>query len=117
VIGAVADVASGYAAFSMLPPNSTNVTVEVKLSLLTPSTGERLIGRGIVIKAGRRLTVCRSDIFTISEGAESVFAFSNKPAARTGRPLVRCRIGVSGGWLCCATCCIKEKRCDPPASS
>jgi uncharacterized protein (TIGR00369 family) len=74
VIGALADVASGYAAFSLLPPKSTNVIVEFKLNLLAPAVSERLIGRGFVLKAGRTLTVCRSDVFATSNTAEKLCA-------------------------------------------
>ena len=74
VIGAVADVASGYAAFSTLPADATNVTVEFKLNLLAPAVGQRLIGRGSVLKAGRILTVCRSDVFALSDGVEKFVA-------------------------------------------
>ena len=74
MIGTLADVASGYAAFSLLPPGFTNVTVEFKLNLLVPAQGERLIARGSVLKAGRTLTVCRSDEFAVSGGGESLSA-------------------------------------------
>lgn len=76
VIGTIADNAGGYAAFTLLPTNSTILTVEYKLNLLAPGKGELLIGRGQVVKSGRTLTVCRSDIIVLSGGRESLCAIA-----------------------------------------
>jgi uncharacterized protein (TIGR00369 family) len=70
VIASLADVSGGYAAFSLLPPERTNVTVEFKLSLLSPGQGESLLARAAVIKSGRSLTVCRSDVYSVSTSGE-----------------------------------------------
>ena len=76
VIGTIADNAGGYAAFTLLPADSTILTVEYKLNLLAPGKGELLIGRGQVIKSGRTLTVCRSDIIVLKGGRESLCAIA-----------------------------------------
>jgi len=68
VIATLADVSGGYAAFSLLPAERTNVTVEFKLSLLSPGQGDSLLAHAAVIKAGRTLTVCRSEVFAVSGG-------------------------------------------------
>ena len=65
VIATLADVSGGYAAFSLLPRDRTNVTVEFKLSLLSPAEGDSLVAEAVVLKSGRTLTVCRSDVFAI----------------------------------------------------
>jgi len=67
VVATLADVSGGYAAFSLLPPDRTNVTVEFKLSLLSPGQGVSLLASAVVLKSGRTLTVCRSDVFAISD--------------------------------------------------
>lgn len=54
---AIADSACGYAALSMMPPEAEVVSVEMKINLLKPARGDRLIATGRVIRAGRRLTV------------------------------------------------------------
>lgn len=69
VVATLADVASGYAAFSLLDPDASNVTVEFKLNLLAPAEGVRLCARGSVIKPGKTLTVCQSNVFAVLEGA------------------------------------------------
>lgn len=66
VIATLADVSGGYAAFTLLAPELTNVTVEFKLSLLSPARGDSLRAEAFVVKPGRTLTVCRSDVFTSS---------------------------------------------------
>lgn len=74
VVAALADVASGYAAFSLLEPDASNVTVELKLNLLAAAEGEKLVARGLVIKSGKTLTVCRSDVFSVSTAGEKLCA-------------------------------------------
>lgn len=76
VIGTIADNAGGYAAFTLLPADSTVLTVEYKLNLLAPGNGELLIGRGQVVKSGRTLTVCKSDIVVLKDGRESLCAIA-----------------------------------------
>ena len=65
VVAALADVASGYAAFSLLEPDASNVTVEFKLNLLAPAEGERLVAHRLPEQCvfgdrGRRETLCDS---------------------------------------------------------
>ncbi|MGE0846816.1 MAG: PaaI family thioesterase [Flavobacteriaceae bacterium] len=71
---AIADSAAGYAAFSLFPADRGVLTTEYKINLLNPGRGERLIARGRVMKPGRTLTVCRSDVFGITGGEETIVA-------------------------------------------
>ncbi len=75
-IGAIADTSAGYAAFSLMPADSSILTVEYKLNLMAPGDGERLIGRAHVIKPGRTLTICQSDVFVVKNGTEKQCAAS-----------------------------------------
>ena len=43
VIGAIADSAGGYAAFSLMPPESNVLTVEYKMNIVAPGRGRRLV--------------------------------------------------------------------------
>ena len=61
-IAAIADSACGYAALTLMPPGSDVVSVEFKLNLLAPATGDRLVARGEVIRSGGTITVCRADV-------------------------------------------------------
>jgi uncharacterized protein (TIGR00369 family) len=74
VAATLADVASGYAAFTALEAGVTNVTVEFKLNLLAPARGAKLVARGTVAKAGQTLTVCRSDVFGEEDQARTLRA-------------------------------------------
>lgn len=86
VIATLADVSGGYAAFSLLPADRTNLTVEFKLNLLRPGTGKSLLARGVVLKSGRNLTVCRSDVFSIAEdGSQTLCATSLATYMAIGR--------------------------------
>jgi uncharacterized protein (TIGR00369 family) len=63
VVAALADASGGYAAFTLLATDRTQVTVEFKVSLLSPSVGDLLSAEAVVLRPGRRLTVCRSDVY------------------------------------------------------
>lgn len=74
VSGAIADSAAGYAAFSLMPADSSVLTVEYKLNLLAPARGERLVARASVIKSGRTLKICSADVFAVQQGEEELCA-------------------------------------------
>lgn len=76
IVGTIADNAAGYAAFSLMDKNSSILTVEFKLNLIAPADGEVLIGRSWVLKYGKTLTICRSDVFILKDGAEKLCAAS-----------------------------------------
>ncbi|MDR9393529.1 MAG: PaaI family thioesterase [Roseovarius sp.] len=68
---AIGDSAAGYAALGILPPDHEVLTTEMKINLLAPARGERLIARGRVVKPGRRLVIVQSDVFALVEGVET----------------------------------------------
>jgi uncharacterized protein (TIGR00369 family) len=74
IISTMADNAAGYAAFSLMPPGASVLSVEFKLNLLSPGDGEALISRGQVVKAGRTLTICKADVLKIRQGEEQLCA-------------------------------------------
>ncbi len=59
---ALGDTAAGYAALSVMPEGAEVLTAEIKLNLLAPAEGQRLIARGRVVKPGRRLVVVQADV-------------------------------------------------------
>jgi uncharacterized protein (TIGR00369 family) len=63
VLASLADVACGYAALSMMPPEREVLTVEFKINFLKPAKTERLVAVGQVIQSGRTLTVCEGTVF------------------------------------------------------
>lgn len=66
----IGDSAAGYAALTLIPDTQEVVTAEIKINLLAPARGDRLIARGRVIKPGRRLIVVTSDVYAQSGGQE-----------------------------------------------
>lgn len=73
---AIADSAAGYASQSLMAADDGVLTVELKINLLAPAKGERLVARGRVERAGRRLTVARADVYAVSDGAETPVALA-----------------------------------------
>lgn len=59
----IGDSAAGYAALSTMPADVDVVTAEIKMNLLAPARGERLVAEGRVIQAGRRLVVVQADVW------------------------------------------------------
>jgi uncharacterized protein (TIGR00369 family) len=59
MVTTIVDTACGYAAFSLMPAAARVLTVELKLNLMAPARGERLLATGRVERAGRTLTVVR----------------------------------------------------------
>lgn len=68
IITTIADSACGYAAYSLMRPNSDVLAVEFKVNLLRPAKGDTFVARAEVIKSGRTLTVVRADVHALSSG-------------------------------------------------
>ncbi len=56
--------------------DSTILSVEFKLNIMAPGDGEVLIGRANVLKNGRTLTICRSEVYIVKNGEEKLCAAS-----------------------------------------
>ncbi len=74
VTGAIGDTAAGYAALTLAPPDREVLTVEYKVNFLAPAYGEKLVARGEVVTAGRRLFVCKAEVSAVDGGEERVCA-------------------------------------------
>ena len=74
VITSIAANAAGYAAFSLMPPNSSVLGVDYKINLLNPAVGERFIAIGRVLKPGRTLSVVECDIEAEAAGKRKLIA-------------------------------------------
>jgi acyl-coenzyme A thioesterase PaaI-like protein len=64
--------ATAYAAYSLMPPGASVLTVTYTINLLAPAAGQQFAMTGQVIRAGRTLVVCRGEAFT--DGATVPFA-------------------------------------------
>ncbi len=58
------DTAAGYAALTLMAGGEGDImTAEMKINLLRPATGDRLVAVGEVVRAGRRLTVVTASVW------------------------------------------------------
>ena len=73
-IAALADSACGYAALSLMPADAAVLSVEFKVNMLAPATGDALIARADVIRAGRTIMVCRADVVAVTGRDEKLVA-------------------------------------------
>jgi uncharacterized protein (TIGR00369 family) len=71
ITGFVADSACAWAAGTLA---GDVVTSEYKLHFLAPAVGQRIIGRGKVIKASTRIVVTQADIYCVNRGSEKLVA-------------------------------------------
>lgn len=71
---AIGDSAAGYAALSLMAEGAEVLTTEMKINLLAPAQGERLIARGRVIRPGRRLVIVQADVHALQDGVETHIA-------------------------------------------
>ena len=71
VTATIADNSSGYAAYSVMPEDSTVLTTEFKMNMLAPATGPELVARAEVIKPGRTLVIVKSDVFSVDSAKET----------------------------------------------
>ncbi len=74
IITTIVDSACGYAAMSVTEPDTSVLTIEFKTNFLAPARGERFIAKGKVKKAGRTITVCEGDVYTLQDGREKLIA-------------------------------------------
>lgn len=73
-ITSIVDSACGYAAYSLMPAGATVLTVEFKVNLLSPATGERFLAIGKVIRPGRTLFVCSGEVIAFDDGNSKLVA-------------------------------------------
>ena len=57
-----ASAAAGFAAYSLMPPNSAPLTVELKINLMSPAVGETFIAEARVLRSGKTLTIVEVDV-------------------------------------------------------
>jgi uncharacterized protein (TIGR00369 family) len=70
----IGDTAAGYAALTLLPPDMEVVTAEIKINLLAPARGDRLIATGRVVKPGKRLSVVTAEVHAEADGVQTLIA-------------------------------------------
>jgi uncharacterized protein (TIGR00369 family) len=86
-MGALADIAGGYAALTQAPEGMEVTTVEYKINFLAAIQGGELRATGRVIKTGRRIIVTAAEVVHIAaDGKQSLCAVMQQtlvPVAKT----------------------------------
>ena len=97
VIAALADTAAAVAAYTMVPPGTEIVTIELKINYLLQVSGGILTAEGRVLRAGRNFIVVECDVTRVDGslaakalmtfGAAPGHAMATKPSAQKTRDL------------------------------
>lgn len=88
-MGALADIAGGYAALTMAPEGDEVTTSEYKINFLAACTGGHLLATGKVIKAGKRLMVTTAEIEHIaSDGTKRDCALMQQTIVPVAKKIV-----------------------------
>jgi uncharacterized protein (TIGR00369 family) len=66
ILSTVMDSACGYAAYSLMPVDASVLTVEFKINLLAPASGERFRSIAAVKKSGRTLSLSEAELYAIT---------------------------------------------------
>lgn len=66
-IASLVDISSGFAAVSHYEDDCYVVTVELKVNYLRPAIGDYLLSKSYVIKGGKKISVIRTEIYTMNE--------------------------------------------------
>ncbi len=74
IITTALDSACGYAAFSLMKPETQVLTVEFKTNLLAPAQGTYFIFRAKVLKPGRTLTISEAKAYAVTASSEKLIA-------------------------------------------
>ena len=86
-MGALADIAGGYAALSAAPPDMEVTTVEYKINFLASFVGGELRATGRLVKAGKRIFVVTAEVVHVDvNGKQTVCAVMQQtlvPVAKT----------------------------------
>ncbi|OOV08716.1 MULTISPECIES: PaaI family thioesterase [Rhodoferax] len=66
-VGALADIAGGYAALTVAPPDTEVVSLEYKINFLAACHGGELCATGRVVKNGKRVIVTSAEVSHIAD--------------------------------------------------
>lgn len=74
VTSTVADMVMGFASYSLVEQGQKVMTVEIKVSYYNRGIGQRIFGRGIVTKPGKRFHFCEAEVYVENEGSLNLIA-------------------------------------------
>ncbi len=74
IVATLADNAGGFAGYTMMSDSEQPLSVEFKINLLSKAVGDGLVARARVLKNGRRIKVCQTDVYCHADGVETLCA-------------------------------------------
>ena len=90
VISAALDSACTYAAYTMIEPDVSILTIEFKVNLLSPGKGHRFLFRGEITKPGSNIIVADGRAYAIGDGpAKLIASMTGTKMALRGREDIR----------------------------
>jgi uncharacterized protein (TIGR00369 family) len=90
VISAALDSACTYAAYTMIEPDVSILTIEFKVNLLSPGKGDRFLFRGEITKPGSNIIVADGRAYAIGDGpAKLIASMTGTKMALRGREDIR----------------------------
>ncbi|MCB9947677.1 MAG: PaaI family thioesterase [Rhodospirillaceae bacterium] len=85
VTATIADNAGGYAAYSLMPPDSEVLAVEFKINYLAPGIGDRLRAVARCLKCGRTLGINEIEVYGLVDGEARLIAKMQQTTIRVDR--------------------------------
>jgi len=90
IIAAALDSACTYAAYTMIDPDVSILTIEFKVNLLSPGKGDRFLFRGEITKPGSNIIVADGRAYAIGDGpAKLIASMTGTKMALRGREDIR----------------------------
>lgn len=83
VSATLADHSMGAAAQTLAPEGTWIITAELKLSLLRPARGDRLVCEAVVLKPGRQLMFTEAEVYAEADGQRTLIAKASATMAVT----------------------------------
>lgn len=83
MLATLADTSAGFAAYSQFEPGDDILSIEFKINMLRPATGDRVTARARVLKPGRTITVVESEVYGIEYDAQGAVAKETLAAKAT----------------------------------
>lgn len=72
VTATLCDVSAGFAAYSLVAEDEVVVTGDLRVSYLNPGSAPKFIAKGWVIKTGKLLHFCESEVWGVYPDKESI---------------------------------------------
>jgi uncharacterized protein (TIGR00369 family) len=83
VLATLADHAAGCAAYTVTDEHNKVLSIEFKINFLRPAIGQKIICISKVLKPGKNISVCQSEVFAVNNGEQKMVAVALVSIANT----------------------------------